>query len=64
MAIQKIKISIFIIVGYGIHSILYQRAVYPSETFEMIEKFGVRVMLSQDDKIIRFINSVLSQMQG
>lgn len=49
---------------YGIHSILYQRGVYPPETFDIEEKFGVTLLMSQDEKVQKFLTAVLSQMQG
>ncbi|XP_076661958.1 mitotic arrest deficient 2 [Halictus rubicundus] len=48
---------------YGVNSILYQRGIYPPETFEPAEHFGLFVLMSTDDKIKSFLDTVLSQIQ-
>lgn len=53
-----------IFTGYGINTILYQRGVYPPETFKADEKFGVVLLMSQDEKVQTFLNAIFSQMQS
>ncbi|XP_043509047.1 mitotic spindle assembly checkpoint protein MAD2A [Frieseomelitta varia] len=48
---------------YGVNSILYQRGIYPPETFEPAEHFGLFVLMSTDEKIKGFLNTVLGQIQ-
>ncbi|XP_033219488.1 mitotic spindle assembly checkpoint protein MAD2A [Belonocnema kinseyi] len=48
---------------YGINSILYQRGIYPPETFEPLERFGIFFLMSVDDKIKTFLETVLGQVQ-
>jgi len=48
---------------YGINSILYQRGIYPPETFEPAEHFGLFFLMSTDDKIKSFLDTVLGQVQ-
>ncbi|XP_076281901.1 mitotic arrest deficient 2 [Lasioglossum baleicum] len=48
---------------YGVNSILYQRGIYPPETFEPAEHFGLFILMSTDDKIKSFFDSVLGQIQ-
>ncbi|XP_078039005.1 mitotic arrest deficient 2 [Augochlora pura] len=48
---------------YGVNSILYQRGIYPPETFEPAEHFGLFVLMSTDDKIKGFLDTVLGQIQ-
>lgn len=48
---------------YGVNSILYQRGIYPPETFEPAEHFGLFVLMSTDDKIKSFLDTVLGQIQ-
>ncbi|XP_016769904.2 mitotic spindle assembly checkpoint protein MAD2A isoform X2 [Apis mellifera] len=48
---------------YGVNSILYQRGIYPPETFEHAEHFGLFVLMSTDEKIKGFLNTVLGQIQ-
>ncbi|XP_057337875.1 mitotic spindle assembly checkpoint protein MAD2A [Microplitis mediator] len=48
---------------YGINSILYQRGIYPPETFEPAEHFGMFILMSTDDKIKTFLDTVLTQVE-
>lgn len=48
---------------YGVNSILYQRGIYPPETFEPAEHFGLFVLMSTDEKIKGFLTTVLGQIQ-
>ena len=48
---------------YGVNSILYQRGIYPPETFEPVEHFGLFVLMSTDEKIKGFLDTVLGQIQ-
>lgn len=48
---------------YGVNSILYQRGIYPPETFEPVEHFGLFVLMSTDAKIKGFLDTVLGQIQ-
>ncbi|XP_034238896.1 mitotic spindle assembly checkpoint protein MAD2A [Thrips palmi] len=49
--------------NYGINSILFQRGVYPPETFKTVENFGLSIFVSTDPKIISFVETVLNQMK-
>lgn len=42
---------------------MYQRGIYPPETFEQAEHFGLFVLMSTDEKIKAFLNTVLGQIQ-
>ncbi|EZA61000.1 hypothetical protein DMN91_005045 [Ooceraea biroi] len=48
---------------YGVNSILYQRGIYPPETFTPSEHFGLFVFMSTDEKITSFLDTVLGQIQ-
>ncbi|KAL6260561.1 hypothetical protein P5V15_008082 [Pogonomyrmex californicus] len=48
---------------YGVNSILYQRGIYPPETFEPSEHFGLFIFTSTDEKITSFLNTVLGQIE-
>ncbi|OXU20669.1 hypothetical protein TSAR_004619 [Trichomalopsis sarcophagae] len=48
---------------YGINNILYQRGIYPPETFDPAEHFGLCILMSTDPKIVNFFNVVLGQVQ-
>lgn len=49
---------------YGINSILYQRGLYPPETFKTTENYGLTILMSQDNKIKEFLSTTLNQLQG
>lgn len=48
---------------YGINNILYQRGIYPPETFEPTEHFGMCILMSTDPKLVDFFRVVLGQVQ-
>lgn len=49
--------------NYGVNSILYQRGIYPPETFQPFEHFGLYIFRSTDEKISSFLDTVLGQIQ-
>ena len=49
--------------NYGINSILYQRGIYPSESFTRKQEYGLTLLVSTDEKVNNFLKSVLSQIQ-
>lgn len=65
LIIVHIYVSSFfhIIAVYGINSILYQRGIYPPETFLATEYFGLYIFMSTDKKIKAFLDTVLGQIQ-
>lgn len=49
---------------FGINSILFQRGIYPPESFRTEEHFGLSILVSTDEKIQQFLEPVLNQMKG
>ena len=49
---------------YGINSILFQRGIYPPESFVNTQQYGLTILMSRDNKIEEFLKNVLSQTQG
>ena len=49
--------------NYGINSILYQRGIYPSESFTRKQQYGLTVLVSTDERVKNFLKSVLSQIE-
>lgn len=49
---------------YGINSILFQRGIYPPESFSSTQQYGLTILMSKDDKIEGFIKNVLCQVEG
>lgn len=50
--------------SYALSSILFQRGVYPSESFEGQKKFGLTVMAVKDPKLAEYLATVLKQFTG
>ncbi|XP_060581162.1 mitotic spindle assembly checkpoint protein MAD2A-like [Ruditapes philippinarum] len=48
---------------YGINSILYQRGIYPPETFTRVQKYGLTLLISTDDAIKKYLSEVISQIK-
>jgi mitotic spindle assembly checkpoint protein MAD2 len=48
--------------GYAVNSILYQRGIYPPETFERKQKYGLGMLVTTDDGLKTYLVSVLQQI--
>ncbi|KAL1457695.1 hypothetical protein WDU94_007893, partial [Cyamophila willieti] len=48
---------------FGVNSILFQRGIYPPETFKHEEHFGLTIYVSTDKDILNNINTVLGQIK-
>ncbi|XP_058811514.1 mitotic spindle assembly checkpoint protein MAD2A [Topomyia yanbarensis] len=48
---------------YGINSILFQRGIYPPEKFDSVQKYGLTILMSTDEKIVEFLEKVLGQVE-
>ncbi|KAK9888662.1 hypothetical protein WA026_000890 [Henosepilachna vigintioctopunctata] len=49
--------------NYGINSILYQRGLYPPETFRNEENYELVMLMSTDQKIKEFLEKTLAQVK-
>lgn len=49
---------------FGINSILYQRGIYPPESFVRKQEYGLTLLVSEDEKVKDFLKNVLSQIEG
>ncbi|OJD34874.1 mitotic spindle checkpoint component mad2 [Diplodia corticola] len=47
---------------YSIHTILFQRGVYPAEDFTAVKKYGLTMMVSSDDQVKAYIKKIMSQL--
>lgn len=45
-------------------SILYQRGIYPPESFRRVPKYGLTMLVTTDDGLINYLKSVLAQLDG
>lgn len=48
----------------ALSSILYQRGVYPPESFEPQKRYGLTVMGVKDPKLETYLQAVLQQFKG
>lgn len=62
----QLKGSIDIVIeffNYGINSILYQRGLYPSDSFMQREKYGLPLLVTTNPELKRYLEIVLNQMR-
>ena len=52
----------FLIVG--VNSILYQRAIYPPESFKRVSQYGLPMMVTTDEKLNEYISNIMKQLNG
>ncbi|XP_066972882.1 mitotic spindle assembly checkpoint protein MAD2A [Macrobrachium rosenbergii] len=48
---------------YGINSILYQRGVYPPESFTYKQQYGLTLFATTDEKVKEYLDNVLGQIK-
>ncbi|CAL1359868.1 unnamed protein product [Linum trigynum] len=48
--------------GYAANSILYNRAVYPEESFARVKKYGLPMLLTKDEGVKSFISNLNAQL--
>lgn len=49
--------------GYSINSILYQRGIYPPESFKRVSKYGLAILVTDDDYLKSYLEQVLGQLE-
>lgn len=50
--------------AYSINSILYQRGVYPPESFKRVPKYGLSMMVTTDEALLSYISNIMLQLNG
>lgn len=50
--------------AFGINSILYQRGIYPPETFTRVTHYDMSLQLTTDQKLKHYLTNVVSQLKG
>lgn len=48
---------------YSVNSILYQRAIYPPESFRKAPKYGLAMMLTTDEALAAYISNIMTQLK-
>lgn len=51
-------------VGFFFLSILYNRGVYPEESFVKVKKYGLPMLLTEDQGVKSFIANLTAQLSG
>lgn len=49
---------------YSVNSILYQRGIYPPETFKRVSQYGLSMMVTTDDGVKEYISKIMNQLEG
>merc|ERR1711931_232936 len=49
--------------NYGVNSILYQRGIYPPESFTRKQEYGLTLLVSTESEVNKFLDSVLTQIK-
>ncbi|KAG8345686.1 HORMA domain [Trypanosoma vivax] len=50
------------LLGFAIYSILYQRGVFPCESFSQVTRYGMPLMVSSDAELNSYLSEVLGQV--
>ncbi|CEG49332.1 dna-binding horma domain-containing protein [Plasmopara halstedii] len=50
--------------SYSINTILYQRGIYPAESFKQVQKYGLNMLVTDDDKLNDFFSKFLHQLSN
>jgi len=48
---------------FGVHNILYQRGIYPPESFERVQKYDIALFETTDKNIKEYFDAVLDQLK-
>ncbi|XP_043552587.1 mitotic spindle assembly checkpoint protein MAD2A isoform X1 [Chiloscyllium plagiosum] len=48
---------------YGINSILYQRGIYPPESFSRVQKYGLTMLVTTDPILNNYLKNVVGQLK-
>ncbi len=49
---------------FSINNILYQRGIYPPETFKRVGHYGLSLMVSTDEELIKYLQDINKQLEG
>ncbi|XP_032879492.1 mitotic spindle assembly checkpoint protein MAD2A [Amblyraja radiata] len=49
--------------SYGINSILYQRGIYPPESFTRVQKYGLTMLVTTDLVLNNYLKNVVGQLK-
>lgn len=50
--------------GYAVNSIIFQRGLFPSDTFKRVNKYGLTLLVSSDEGLNAYIAQVMKQIHS
>lgn len=50
--------------NFSVNTILYQRGIYPPESFKKIPKYGLSMMVTIDEGLSTYMANILRQLDG
>ena len=48
---------------YSVNSILYQRGIYPPESFKRVSQYGLSMMVTTDEELLKYLNNITKQLE-
>jgi mitotic spindle assembly checkpoint protein MAD2 len=49
---------------FAVNAILYQRGIYPPETFKKVPKYGLSMMVTTDEGLFAYMANICRQLDG
>ena len=49
--------------NYSVNSILYQRGIYPPESFKRVSQYGLSMMVTTDEGLLSYLNNIIRQLE-
>lgn len=49
---------------YATNSVLFQRGLYPPESFKAEQQYGITLLMSEDPQIKSFLTNILGKSEG
>jgi mitotic spindle assembly checkpoint protein MAD2 len=49
---------------YSINNILYQRGIYPPESFKRVNQYGLAMMFTTDEALNTYLNTIIKQLEA
>lgn len=50
--------------NYSVNNILYQRGIYPPESFQRIPQYGLSMMMTSDDGLLAYLSNIIRQLDS
>lgn len=50
--------------NFSVNNILYQRGVYPPESFKRVANYGLPMMITTDEALLGYLTNVMRQLEG